>query len=174
MRRMSISLARCVVIGMIASGAALAQSSDAATLQSLLSEVRELRLAMERIGANGPHIQIALQRAQWQDQRVTRAQVRVESVRGELTRITSDLAQARRMAEAAEQELATHQDVNVRKPFEDNLREMKLRVERFSRTEQQLRGEEADAAAAFRTEEAKMDEIAQRLIALERAVDGKP
>ena len=161
-------------MGLIAASAALGQSSDTATLQALLSEVRELRLAMERIGTNGPRIQIALQRAQWQEQRVARAQARLDSVRGALGRITLDLAQSRRMAEEAEQELASHQDVIVRKAFEERLHETKLSVERISRSEQQLRGEEADAASAFRTEEAKMDEIAQRLAALERAVDGKP
>jgi hypothetical protein len=39
MRCMSISLGRFVVMGMIASGAAFGQSSDAATLQTGLAEV---------------------------------------------------------------------------------------------------------------------------------------
>ena len=45
--------------------------------------------------------------------------------------------------EEAEKELATLQDANMRKVYDDRLRELKLNVERISRTEQQLRGEES-------------------------------
>jgi hypothetical protein len=52
--------------------AAAQTNSDNATIQSLLAEVRQLRLAVERSLSLTPRMQLLLQRAQVQEQKVAR------------------------------------------------------------------------------------------------------
>jgi hypothetical protein len=56
-------------------------SADAATLQSLLAEVRQLRLAVEKAAVAGPRIQLAMQRLQLQEQRTAHAAAQFDEVR---------------------------------------------------------------------------------------------
>jgi len=56
-------------------------SPDSATMQALLSEVRQLRRTVEKNMSLGPRMQVILQRAQYQEQKVLRAQQQLDDVR---------------------------------------------------------------------------------------------
>ena len=60
---------------------ALAQTSSDGTIQALLAEVRQLRLALERSAVVAPRIQITLHRMQIQQNSVFRASRELENVR---------------------------------------------------------------------------------------------
>ena len=74
--------------------AAPAGSSDVQILQELVSEVRQLRLALVRTSAISSRLQITLQRVQLQQNQVNTIAERLASVRNEIARLQAEQAQA--------------------------------------------------------------------------------
>ena len=62
-------------------------TADQATLQSLLTEVRQLRLALEKAMAIGPRMQVTLERIRMQDEKVSRISRELSDTRRELAGI---------------------------------------------------------------------------------------
>src|SRR6267143_4495216 len=65
-----------------------AQSPDSATIQALVTEIHQLRLAVERTGAATPKVQITLQRLQLQEQRMTWISEQLVEVRKQITALS--------------------------------------------------------------------------------------
>ena len=126
---------------------ALAQTSTDGTLQALLAEVRQLRLALERSAVVAPKIQMTLQRLQLQQEAVTRASRDLEVVRNQLsgaTREERDLTSHLKILEAS---LVSEQDASKRKALEEETKRVKLGLEAIAERGQQenlaMRGRES-------------------------------
>src|SRR5437870_4872663 len=64
--------------------------SESQTMQTLLSEVRQLRLALERSTLIGPRIQILVERLKLQQDHITRISRQLEDIHREMDQRRSD------------------------------------------------------------------------------------
>jgi phosphoenolpyruvate carboxylase len=150
-----------------------AQSPDSASLQALVTEIHQLRLALEHAGATTPKIQITLLRLQLQEQKVTRISEQLADVRRQISAL-SQQTQYATLLQNLDAKIAQEQDAIRRKPLEEQRRNMNAAMEQQTRMLQDLRAQEAEQAGALRTEQAKADELNDHLNALERSLDAPP
>src|SRR5690242_5976812 len=79
-----------IVLCLSAAAQAQSQSSDSSVLQALLSEVHQLRLALERANTVGPRIQLVIERMKIQREQVVRISTQLDAVRRELEHSQSE------------------------------------------------------------------------------------
>ena len=77
---------------LLAPGVALAQAPAPDLVRELLTEVRALRIAMERAATTGARIQLLVARVQLQEQRIAELSRRAAAVREELSKIEQGIA----------------------------------------------------------------------------------
>jgi len=165
-------LAVCAVVTLGLSSVEAQTSSDAA-LQALLTEVRQLRLALERSAVVSPKIQMTLQRMQLQQDAVARASRELEDVRNQLSRFAAEREHMSAELAGTEARIAREQDVVQRKGLEENAKRLKgMLEERASQTgESQWRARESEMAGRLATEQGKLSELNERLNVLERSLE---
>src|ERR1700682_606960 len=151
-----------------------AQSPDSASLQALVTEIHQLRLAVERASATTPKIQITLQRLQLQEERVTRISEQLADVRKQLAASSDRNPFPSTFMQSLNTKLEQEQDATKKKEIEEQLHQMTAMVEQQARMLQQLRTKEAELAATLRIEQAKSDELNDHLATLERSLDAPP
>src|SRR5216684_8460627 len=81
---------------------AQAPASDVQTLQALLTEVHQLRLALERSTQIAPRIQIAVERLKLQQEQVARTAQQLDELRRDLDRRRSEQAKIQQRMQAME------------------------------------------------------------------------
>jgi chromosome segregation ATPase len=165
-RIVAVIVAGCVLLP----AAGQSASADASTIQALLSEIRQLRLALERSALLGPKLQLTLQRMQIQQQNVARISTQLEALRKEISAEASVPARAAEDLVAIEQKISEETDPSRKKAWEDQRTILKRLASRVD-VDPQLRARENDLAAALRTEQAAMAELNEKLNALERQLD---
>ena len=144
-----------------------------ATMDTLLTEVRELRLAIERSTLLGARTQIAIQRLQIQGERVTQAEKQLDEARKGIAGY-----QQRRQQIAAE--LKDHESELQRAPNPDARRALEGRIDGLKRAladmtaEAPLRAREGELLSQFQNEQATFNrlqsDISQRESILDRAI----
>jgi len=158
--------------GLALSSLAFAQkpdSPDSQTMQALLSEVRQLRAAIERAMAIQPRIQITLERMQVGQRRIEQLSRPLEDVRRQI----ADRARSAGDQAAIESQLASEQDPNRRKQLEDMLKAIKAEAERRSVEDVQLRARESELLSALQAEQNKMNELSDRLDKMDQSLEQK-
>jgi len=166
----------CILIAAVltAAGTTRAQTSDSA-IQALLDEVRQLRLAVERSAVLAPKIQMTLQRMQLQQDSVSRASRQLEDLREQLAKSAAEEADVAFHIKDVEARAAQEQDSARRKAMEDEVKLTKSRLE--EKTDQQKmndaqqRARESELAGRLQTEQAKLNELNDRLDTLERMLE---
>jgi hypothetical protein len=144
-----------------------AQSSQ--TLESLLAEVRQLRLAIERSAILGPKMQLALQRMSMQDQKIARISSQLDNTRREIAARTDAQRRIADQIASHEQRIVAETDPVRRKQLEgerENLKGIPTAT-----IDPQLLARETELASSLRTEQAVVQEISAKLDALERFLD---
>jgi hypothetical protein len=144
-------------------------SSDGATMQALLTEMRQLRLAIEKSLLMGPRLQLTLQRAVLQDQRVARRTAQLDEVRKQ---IAAEAAQQTKVGETlahVEQEISTEPDADRRKQLEDMRSALKTSL--AAGPDQQLRARESEILSALQVEQGALDDLNSKLDAIERQME---
>ncbi len=165
MNRLFVSL---FLLGANGAFAQSASSSDAATIQALLSEVRLLRLALEKSALMAPRIQLTLQRVQLQQDAVTRASRELDEVRDKLASFSRREAELTGRVGAIESQANAEQDAARKKGLESEVRAIKSELEQEGAGNTQLRAREADLASRLQLEQIKLSELNERLNALEQ------
>lgn len=161
------------LIALLVAGVAVSRSQapdSVSILPALLAEVRGLRAAMEQMASAGPRVQLALGRLQLQEQRVSMLQMKQDATRSSLAAMQQQLAQHQgRLAdfEASEKELS---DPNERRQVEQMMIAVKREIATTSAEIQRLIAEEASISADVASEQARWNELNQRLEELERAL----
>src|SRR5215472_4812988 len=84
---MPFSWLRASLLALLISCFAVPVAAQETTLETLLKEVRALRIAMERSNQIGPRIQIALARIQLQEERVRNATRQLDAARENLSHL---------------------------------------------------------------------------------------
>ncbi len=173
-----------LVLAGVALGSALGRAGLGATVQAqpqerdvlpaLLTEVRGLRAAMERMAAAGPRVQLAMGRLQLQEQRVNSSLRRLEAVRQSLAGAQREEQQARNQIAGMEEMVRTSTDPAQVRSFEQELRGMKqVRHPELVAEVQRLQVEESSVAQEIGTEQSRWTDINQRLEELERSLGGR-
>jgi chromosome segregation ATPase len=172
-----ISLITLVVLGLSLLTVAKAYSSSAQpvqseqTLQTLLGEVRQLRLVLQRGNLNTHHAQITVERMKLQQQRVDRLQTQLGEVGNQLTSTRKSLSQAATYLKELEVALTRETDAAKRAEIEMRRRDTKFEVEEFTQKEQQQQGYETQLQAQLQAEQAKLNELNERLDTLQRELE---
>jgi chromosome segregation ATPase len=147
-----------------------ATQADADVLPALLTEVRGLRAAMEKMASAGPRVQLALGRVQLQEQRINSLIRRLDEMR-------TAVAGAQGHYEGV-QERARHMEAELRnrptRPDGPPIEQLKEGVEEIQRAVaqaltklQRATADEAAMAADLANEQARWTDLNQQMEALE-------
>ena len=153
------------------SSAQSAQSSGELTLQALLGEVHQLRVAMQRSNLNTYHAQITIERMKLQQQRVDRLNSQLNDTHQQLIEIRTRVTQFSTAAKNAESELMKEANVAKRAEREEVLQSLKGEIEMLTQKEQQQREIESQLQTQLQLEQAKLTELNERLDALQRELE---
>lgn len=141
--------------------AAVAQTPSAseAAVQQLTAEIRQLRLILERSAVVTPRITVMLHRIELQQAEVQRISGQLEGIRMQLN------APSGFPDEAQIQVMEASVPAENRKLMQE---QMKKQKERWEQEHERLRAQEVDLAGRLRTEQSKLQEMNDRLDALDR------
>ena len=142
--------------------------------QALLTEVRQLRLTLERAMSLWPQSQLVLQRVGLQQQHVESISRQLEQVRDQVTRGGMEVSQNAVTVTRMESALNQEQNENRRRDIEVEIKRLKAQGEEFSMRNQQLQAREAQLAGQFQAEQARLTELNDRLDGLERMLQSAP
>jgi len=141
-------------------------------MQALVAEVRQLRKDLQASNGNALKAQILLQRLQFQEAAVARASERLNDARGRLAATQRHRAEvadtSRRFAELLENTETSSED---RQRFQGEISAKKQELEALAAVEQQQQAAEMEAEEQLRTEQAKLNELEERVDRLEKNLD---
>lgn len=160
---------RCLTILALFSLPVFAQKADndPAVLQSLLSEVQQLRLAIERSTLLGTRTQLALSRLQIQEQAATRLGQQLNDARHQASNATTERARMADRLKDLEQRGGPDPTLDVR----DAMKQVKFEIERMTAEEQEFRTREAELAGQFQTAQNQLAETRSSISEMERSLD---
>ena len=149
------------------------QAADAerSTLQALLTEVQQLRIAIERSTLLGARTQIAINMMQIQESRTGRVSQDLERVRKEILDLQSRRPRIAEQIKAFEDHLSSLTDPKERQDIEAAIKQTKLEAEQLTATEQDRQARQAELAAQFQTEQSELADLRNRLTEMQRALD---
>ena len=148
--------------------------TEADTLRSLLSEVRQLRQALQATTLATQRIQIAIYRVQAQALAVSRATQRLDEAR-------SKVAQAERFRQGANHQLESYEkflqsptgDQRERANIDVDFQRAKKDLEAQTSEVQQLQAIESEASAQVQAEQAKLSELQDGLERLDKILENQ-
>jgi predicted nucleic acid-binding Zn-ribbon protein len=145
-------------------------ASEPQTIQALLVEVRQLRLALERSTLIGPRIQIAVERLKLQQEHVARITRQLEEVRRDLEQRHAEQPRIQQQLQSIESKAGQSIDPKERRDLEEGLKIFKLEAEQAEKAEQQLRAKEGELTGQLQSEQSRLTELNDRLNQIERAL----
>jgi chromosome segregation ATPase len=163
-----IRISLALMLFSASNGFCQAPAKESETMRALLTEVRQLRLAIESMTGASQRVQIALYSLQMQDGAVARAAQRLESVRNRCTAVESE---RNRMATALQDVEAAMASRDAQtKDFTDHRAQVRRELEMKSTELQSCQASDAEASTQFRTEQAKLTELQDRINRLDAAL----
>lgn len=172
MSRMKSLIASCLlclgIICFVAPSASRAQSSQTPSadservMKALLEEVRQLRIALERINLSAYRAQIMVERMRAQQERVERLRRDLESVRNQMNELKLSQEQMAGLSKDVEAQM------NAGKIDEVEYKMLKNQLEQHTQREQQLREREIQLNTELDIERNNLLALNDRLDALER------
>jgi peptidoglycan hydrolase CwlO-like protein len=142
-------------------------SDNGQPMQALVNEVRQLRLAIERSNLSAYQAQVTLERIRWQQPRVDRLNEKLEKARAEIAWLRSRLASAPEDLKHIENELRKETDPGKRRELEQALQIIKHQPEELVQLEQQ----ESQLLAQLQPEQARLNELNERLEAAQKELE---
>ncbi len=151
------------------SATAFAQTPD--PIQTLLVEVQQLRLAIERSTLLGARTQIALQRIQIQEARTRQLEQEASSIRARADQFTAQRTQLEAHLKEAEERLPRAVDPKEQQALEHDVRGSKQELASMGTMEQQVRAREAEVTAQLRSEQGRLQDLLSRVDEMEKVLD---
>jgi DNA repair exonuclease SbcCD ATPase subunit len=148
-----------------------AASADPQTLQNLLSEVRQLRIVLERSAAIAPRIQIAVERLKLQQEQVARTSRELSDLRDRLDHSRSEFSRIQQRAQSLEASETQETDASKRHDLDEALKMTKLDGEQTEKSTQQMQAHESELAGQLQSEQSRLTELNDRLDQIERALN---
>lgn len=166
------TMTRLIIVLWIASAAqAQTQAPAAPTLETLLKEVHQLRLVMERSAQIAPRIQIAVERLKLQQEKAGRTAQQLEELRHELDRRRSDQPKIQQRLQAMESEAGQAVDPGRRRDLEEAVKMSKLEAEQTEKALQQMQAREGELTGQLQAGQNRLTELNDRLDQIERALN---
>lgn len=147
------------------------QAADLQTLQAIVAELRELRLAFERSNMLTARLQLAFQRAQAQERRVDVLTREADDLKQS---ISADQLQYNRGVEQMNEmqtRLSQTTEPAKRKEFEEQMKQTKFEMERAGEMLRVRQEREIEVRNLLQAEKAKLSDFNERLNTLERALE---
>ena len=151
---------------------AQAQQSDASTIQTLIQEVRQLRIAIERSSTLGPRLQFTLARYQSQQDRVERLERDLRTLRAQLATESNRKEHIAGAIARLDEQARQTQDPASRKQLEFDAAGMRRELDAQSQRDQQGQIQEGEISGQLKTEQAKLAELFNQLEQLDRKMQG--
>jgi len=145
--------------------------SDTQTLQTLLAEVRQLRIALERSTQIAPRIQIAVERLKLQQEHVARVSRQLEDVQRELDHRRAEHPRLLHRLQAMDNAVSQTTNPQEQKDLNYRVSEFKLETELAEKSLQQFQAREGELASQLQAEQSKLTELNDRLNQMERALN---
>ena len=137
-------------------------------MQTLIQEVRQLRLAIERSSTIFPRMQLTLARYQNQQDRVERLERELRTVHNQfLTEASSKEHMSSTLIRMEEQARQTP-DAATKAQLEDSVQQMRKELESLNQREQLARLQDSDLTAQVKVEQARLAELSSQLEQLDR------
>jgi hypothetical protein len=144
---------------------------DQRITQTLISEIRELRQAIERSTLLNARTQLAISQLQLQEQSVARLTTQLSDVRSQAPQFAGT---AKRFADAAadlEQRRASTVDPKVKLQIEEELKQMKFQAEQMTSMETVRAAREGELASQLQQAQNQISDSRARIAEMERALD---
>ena len=151
--------------------AAFASAQAPDPIQTLLGEVQQLRLAIERSTLLGARTQIALQRIQIQEARTRQLEQDANVFRTQADSLTASRTQFEARLRDSEEQLPRMADPKQRLAMEEEVRLSKQTLASMVQTEQQARARELGATNQARLEQSKLQDLLSRVDEMEKVLD---
>ena len=145
-------------------------STDSQTLQALLAEMRQLRLEVRTATIAAQRAQILIYRVQAQQAVVTRLSQRVDNNGSRLTQNQNEqkmfASQIKRL-----EDLRDSQNDSERKQTDEQLTQMKARIEQLSTEEQDMLPRKIQLEEELRMEQTKLAQLHDDLDRIDKALE---
>lgn len=139
-----------------------APTTESAVIQALVTEIRELRLSLERSNLLTLRFQAALQANQIRADRVKDLSQQVDAATRELSEINGQRLHMSDQVRTIERDLI-NAEPTVRRDLEPRLSQLRIEFENLSRKESELRSRESLLLGEIRRETTQMDDWARWL-----------
>jgi len=159
------------VLWMFSAAQAQTQAPATPTIEALLKEVHQLRLALERLAQIAPRIQIAVERLKVQQEKVARTAQQLEELRRDLDRRRSDQPKIQQRLQAIESQASQAVDPGRRRELDEGLKMFKVEAEEHEKSLQQMQAREGELSGQLQTEQSRLTELNDRLDQMERALN---
>lgn len=145
---------------------AAAPADQDQTLQKLLNEVHELRLAVQRATANNTRFQMLIERTRLQQARVDSLSRQLENIHAQAADMKAAKPQLEQQIKDAEEQLDRTPEPNAHADLESRIKAAKANLSRMTQEEERLRNREAALDGQLQTEQLKLNELNSQLDAL--------
>jgi chromosome segregation ATPase len=139
------------------------QSSYDKTLQQLLAEVRELRLAVQKATVSHTRFQMLIERLRAQQSSIDGVNRQLDRVRAQLADLRNAKPQMEQQIKDTEELLERTLDPNGRLDMESRIKSMKAGLARIAPEEDRLRNRETTLETELQNLQAKLSELNSQL-----------
>lgn len=160
-----------VLLGLFLSPVASpAQTPAADPIRELLTEVRALRLAMERQATVGARIQLLVARVQLQEQRIAELSRRAAAVRDELSKVEAVIASTTDDVRRTEIAIERTSSPEMRREMEEQLEYHKAKLRNPEKRRQELLNEESLLSQQMVADQGRWSDVNNQMDDLERSL----
>mgnify|MGYP001560516201 CR=1 FL=1 len=164
------TLTMVVCFGLLLPAAARAQAPAIDPIRELLTEVRALRMAMERSATVGARIQLLVARVQLQEQRIAELSRRAGAVRDELSTVEAVIASTTDDVKRTESAIERTTSPEMRREMEAQLEYHKAKLRNPEKRRQELLNEELLLSQQMAADQARWSDVNSQLDELERSL----
>jgi len=129
------------------------------TLKQLLTEVRELRLAIQRATTSNTRFQMLIERVRVQQAHVDALSRQLENVRSQIAEMKATKPQMEHQIKDAEDQLDRTPDPNAHADLDSRIKGGKASLARFAQEDERLRAREAALDTELQAAQAKLNEL---------------
>jgi chromosome segregation ATPase len=156
------------------SPAKAAQGENAQTMQALLNEVRQLRLAIQQSNLSIYRAQVLVERTRSQQQRVDRLAERLRETRERMANWKMGQAELQDELKMTEARINRVTEAAERAGQEEHQERLKTRLASMAQENTRLQEQESQLAGQLNIEQARLAEFNDQLDALQRELETPP
>src|SRR6267143_430382 len=149
-----------------------AQGDRDQTLKQLLTEVRELRLAVQRATVSNTRFQMLIERVRVQQAHVDALSRQLENVHSQVAEMKAAKPQMEQQIKDAEDLLDRTSDPNAHAELESRIKGGKTNLSRLAQEDERFRNREAALETELQARQAKLNELNSQLDSLMSELKG--